>query len=222
MRQAVFCFIPLLLLLASCQTEAARHIPLPEEPDLVEEFFPYTLLDFQGKAEGEAVPSWVDLWLSGGARLLEATDTHEGSYVFVIHNEGTNFAALQQWSASFSPDLDFPRFAVQRVRQRLLLGVTHPDVAYGAFFHALLRSVSDTNWFGAVKEDSFWLVRDPLPEGLAIPETNWEFIILLTIPKADFEFQLRTLFQSVTPNPRLTRDQLNAVNRVKETFFVRF
>jgi len=209
----------LILSIASCQTEADRQIPLPEDSILIEEFFPYTLLDFQGKAEGANIPGWVDLWLSGGVRLVEAADAHEASYVFVIHNEGANFAALQQWADSFSPDLDFPRFAVQRVRQRLLSGIPHPDVAYGDFFQSLLRSVSNTNWIGAVKKDVFWFVRDPDRDSA---ETNWEFLILVTIAKTEFQLQLRTLFQSIAPDPRLTREQLLAVNRVKDSFFVGF
>jgi len=48
---------------------------------------------------------------------------------------------------------------------------------------------------------------------------TWEFLILVTINKSIFAAQVEELFENIKPNPRPSREQTNAANRVKDRFF---
>ena len=228
-KTPLFAIPTLLLFIASCATESDRRTqPAEDLPGIMEVRRPFAITDFKNKAEGQAMPDWVDRWLEGGISAVEALDLHEGRRVFVSRNEGSNFNALRQWAEWFLPELDFPRLAAARIEARFLSGVSRPDTEYGAFFVALIRAASDASWAGAVKEEYFWIRRNFYPVENAFPETgeaprlveeDWEFLILVTIDEALFASQLDTVFRSVRPSPQPTRDQLAAASRVKDHFF---
>ena len=172
------------------------------------------------------MPEWAERWLEAGISEVEAMYAYQDRFVFISRSEGTNFNALAQWVEWFSPELDFPRLAAARIEARFLSGVSNPDNVYGAFFEALIRTASDAPWTGAVREDDFWIRRKFYPaeddiagEALPLVEEDWNFLILVTIDKTLFASQLAAVFRNVNPSPRLTREQNNATNRVKDRFF---
>jgi len=232
LRLLISLLIVPLLSFSSCASDADRRDPtLDEFHEITQIFRPFMILDFKNKAEGQGMPEWVDHWLEGGISALEALGAYEGRLVFISRNEGTNFNALTQWAEWFSSELDFPRLAAARIESRFLSGVSRPDNVYGAFFVNLIRAASDARWAGAVKEDYFWIRRKFYPVEDDITETggavtlvdeDWEFLILVTIEKTSFAYQLDAVFRSIRPNPQPTRDQIAAVNRVKDNFFYGF
>ena len=231
MNKIVLSAIPALLLLSACVSEADRHIQAPPEtPEVLEIPRLFTIIDFKNKAEGQSMPEWVNHWLEGGERAVEALGIYEGRHVFISQSAGGNFNALTQWAAWFSTELDFPRLAAARIESRFLSGVSHPDHVYGPFFVTLIRAASDAPWTGAVKEDHFWIHRKfyPVEDEYDFPEANdatplleedWKFLILVTIDEALFASQLDAVFRSIQPTPPPTRDQVSAANRVIERFF---
>jgi hypothetical protein len=178
-------------------------------------------MDYKGMANGEIMPEWVSLYLEGGVRAVETLEIYQDYHVFVSRLEGNNFNAMNHWIEGFSPELDFPRLASARIESRFLLTAPLPDSAYGAFFVALIRAASDALWDGALKEDDFWILKKPGPEESEEKEI-YEFLILVTIRKTVFVSQFDAVFRSVRPSPPPTRDQLAAINRVKERFYAEF
>ena len=165
---------------------------------------------------------------------METLEFYEDRFVFISRNEGSNFNALTNWAEGFLPDLDFPRLAAARIQARFSSGVPHPDYEYGAFFVTLVRTASDAQWTGAIKEDDFWIRRKylPAPEETFDEDDNpdaslqereaWEFLILVTIEKELFASQLEEVFENIRPSPQPTKDQTAAISRVKERVFEGF
>ena len=207
----------MLLLFGSCRSEADRLVvEPPRSPEPERNTLPYTITDYKNKILGVAIPEWVDLWLHSGVYFMENQDAFRDRYVFVAKNEANNFNALNLWKDGFSAELDFPRLAAARIEERLSYAVVDPDQSYGAFYEALIRAASDFPWAGAVREEDFWTLRQ-------FQETqNWEFLILVTIEKSLFAFQLNSIIQTINPNPTPTRDQRTTINRVKERFLEGF
>ena len=232
MKKILFPVIPALILFIACASDADRRDPAFDDAYKITEVLrPFAIIDFKNKAEGQSMPDWVDLWLEGGLRAIEALDAHEGRHVFISRNEGNNFNALTQWAEWFSPELDFPRLAATRIEARFLSGVSRPDNVYGAFFLSLIRAASDAPWPGAVKEGHFWIRRKFYPvendvmetdETANLVEEDWEFFILVTIDRTIFAAQLEAVFRSISPIPQPTRDQIAAASRVKDNFFYGF
>jgi len=246
-KMPLFFVIPALLLLTSCTMLANRRVHRPDAaPPVAQAPRPFTVTDFRDRDSGYEMPEWVALWLEGGVQAVETLEAHEGRHVFVSRNQGSSLNALHQWAQWFTPELDFPRLAAARIEERFLSGVSRPDNVYGSFFVSLIRMASDAQWTGAVREDDFWLHRRFYPaenngDEFAAPQNSfadggfffdgflfsplpeieevWEFLILVSIDRDLFASQLDTVFRSVSPNPPPTRDQVNAANRVIDTFF---
>jgi len=236
-------------LLASCAGRPAKRVlTFSEMPDAARTPGLSVITDYRDKANGGTIPEWVELWLDSGVHEVEALEAYQNRYVFVAKNEGNNFNALSQWLKGFSADLDFPRLAAARIEARFGAGVPFPDDEYGTFYETIIRGASDTLWNGAVREDDFWIrqkrlvIRDEegapselnpeegqgdasagnLSADSPYDEETWEFLILVTIEKNLFASQLNGLFKSVNPSPPPSKDQISAVNRVKDHFFEGF
>jgi hypothetical protein len=214
----MFVFSTVFAALISCAGKpGARNVIVAPDTSPVEEKS-FQIENFKGKDEGGEIPLWVSLCLNGNIRELESFEQYQDYHVFTGRHEGPNFTALSHWVNGFTPDLDFPRLAAARIESRFLSANPLPDEAYGAFFVTLIRAVSDAPWTGAFREDDFWIFkRYDEPE-----EEAYEFFVLVKISKPDFASQFDTIFRSVRPSPQPTREQMNAVNRVKERFYEGF
>jgi len=221
--------IAALLLFTACAGQPVNQtVSSPKTPGTPEKQDFYIVSDYKNKARGGAIPEWVRRWQEEGIRGVEALDSYKGEFVFISRNEGNNFNALTQWAEGFNTELDFPRLASARIGARFLSGVPFPDEEYGNFFEALIRAASDAPWKSAIRKDDFWLRR----KQITLEETNfgsenqtkeiWEYLILVTIEKPLFSSQLTEVFLSADPNPRLTKEQNTAVNRVKDRFYEGF
>ena len=224
MNKTMLYILIVLSLFSSCVSKKAVPLfklppPAPSAPVIPRE---YSILDYKNKSRGEAMPSWVDAWLSSGLKGVETLNSFQSRFVFVQRNEGNNFNALQLWRDNFSSELDFPRLAASRVQERFSRNVSYPDVEYGAYFEAVVRAASDAPWSGAAREDDFWLRKKYLRTEDEPEEEKWEFLILVTVEKQGFITQIGTVFNSIAPNPTLTAEQISAVDRVKDRFFEGF
>jgi len=185
-------------------------------------------MDHKNKSNRGSIPDWVSLYLDEGVRGVETLDAYQDRHVFISRNEGNNFSALNQWTKGFLPELDFPRLAAVRIEKRFGSGVPFPDQEYGSFYEELIRASSDAPWIGAVREDDFWVLKKVFfPEEEAAPGLSreseiWEFFILVTMEKKLFVSQLNTIFRTIEPKPRPTKEQTAAAARVRERFFTGF
>ena len=186
----------------------------------------WEILDYRDKASGGDIPLWLSYYLDRGIPAVERLREFEAYYVFVSMNSGANLAALEQWNAGFSPDLDFARLAAARIEKRFFEAATaYPDDEYGSFFIALIRSASDALWEGAVRGSDFWLLRnysDADADGAAVSQESYDYFILVKVEKNRLVPQIRALLQNVQPEEPLSANQTAAVNRVRERFFEGF
>jgi hypothetical protein len=192
----------------------------------------WNIVDYKDKAVGGQIPPWVSAWLegNGGAEAraesraesrAEALEEYQDRRVFIAANSGTHFNALSQWQEGFSPELDFARLAAIRIERRFLGAARkYPDDEYGSFFQTLIRAASDAEWRGCVREDAFWVKREyPGADGVQTDRESWDFLILVTVEKDTLAAQINALIQNTKPEFPITRDQAQAVNRVREQFF---
>jgi hypothetical protein len=217
-------------LLVSCAGKPDRPVVPPPDIPGTQEPLEYTIVDHKNFSGGKDIPEWVSLWLKQGVNRVEALDAFRGRYAFIQRSEGHNFNALRLWNDGFSPALDFPRLAAARVEKRLCSNVFNPFDEYGAFYEAVIRSVADAQWTGAVREDDFWILKKLTSEALAAESAGreaedreiWEFFILVTIEKTAFASRLDQIFKNVNLDPSPSRAQAAAVERVKSHFFEGF
>jgi hypothetical protein len=193
----------------------------------------YHLTDYKTRAEGGAVPIWVEYYLEGNIAALEALEEYQDRYAFIARSRGTNSRALEQWLRGFSVELDFARLAAMRIEKRFTqAALGFPDTVFGRYFEALIRAVSDASWEGAVREDDFWLKgfyqgvqgaqgTDGNTAGNEGGE-SYDFMILVTVDKTLLASRIQSLLFEVKPQAPMSRDQLAAVERLRERFFEGF
>lgn len=184
----------------------------------------YHLTDYKTRAEGKAFPRWVEYYLGGNIAALETTEEYQDRYVFVARSRGANFRALEQWLRGFSVELDFARLAAARIEKRFTQAASgFPDTVFGRYFEALIRAASDASWEGGRREDDFWMKGFYQgADGSAAGGESYEFLILVTVDKTLLASQIQPLLSGVNPQAPVSRDQLAAVDRVRERFFEGF
>jgi len=218
MKRITFPAALALLLSISCVGGPGRMVLNPAEQSwLIEE--PYIITEHKNSAAGTEMPDWVIAYIDGGLAEVENLTDYQGRFVFIARNEGSNFTAMNHWLEGFSQELDYPRLAAARIEARFFSAAPLPDQEYGAFYEELVRTASDYPWTGAARGEDFWIRKNYLPTEEQDERETWEFMVLLTTDKTLFYYQLETVYRNVKPIPAPTKDQLNAINRVKDRFF---
>jgi hypothetical protein len=215
-------FAAFLALFFACAGEPGRQSEIRAEPEEAGVNEPvYHLTDYKTRAAGGAFPVWVAYYLDGGIPAVESMEEYANRYAFVAHSRGTNFRALEQWVRGFLVGLDFARLAAVRIEERFTLAASgFPDAVFGRYFEALIRAASDASWEGAVKEDDFWLKGYyQEADGNGNGGESYDFMILVTIDKAQLASQIRPLLAGVKPQTPVPANQLAAANRVRDSFF---
>jgi hypothetical protein len=210
-----------MFLLFACAA-APREAPIPISPPLpVEEKPVFHIIDYKDKDSGQNIPDWAARFIDEGLPGVEALPRFEGRYVFIDINSGTNFNALSQWSSGFSIPQDFPRIVSARVLARFTgIHSGSPDQEYGYYFESTVKAAADMGYSEARREEDFWLLKRTLPEDAADAGREiYDFYILVTIEKNLFTPQLDRVLLRATEDLNLSRDQLAAANRLRETFY---
>jgi hypothetical protein len=198
----------------------------PEQRKLLEQ-----IVESQNGSAGFFLPEWVSLFLEGGIQRVEALDAYKNKYVFIGENTGNNFNALRQWADRYTAAQDFPMLVVRRVEQRLIAPASlYPDDEYGDYFAALIRAVSNAEYPGALKEESFWIRRriyadvenDQDNEPRQIADERYEFFVLISMEKDPLQARIRELMADVKTAVAPTRNQTAAIQRIQQTFFEGF
>ena len=186
-----------------------------------------------GSTEAE-IPEWVNSYFSGEARRIENLNQYRGKYVFIGENWGENLSALQQWAGNFTVLHDLPRLVATRVERRFVTSAyLYPDDEYGQYYENLIKKVSDGEFPGAVKEQTFWVKRE-LAEDITdddeyaesgqmdIATKLYEYLILVSIDSEILKNQLIKIMNEVNTAVPPTREQAAAINRVQQNFFEGF
>jgi hypothetical protein len=213
------------LLFSACATKPADRIILPQKQEQETEKSQdgaYTIIDWQGRAEGQDIPEWVRRFLDGGNREVETMLQYRNRYTFVAAARDSSLDALRYWSEEFSDRQDFPRLAAVRIEERLAAAAAlYPDDEYGEFFEAMVKRASDTDYYGVVRrEDSYWLLRRFYTENdEEVNNEAYDFFILVSIDRGELAARIRMLLDDPEGIRTPDRDQAAAVNRIRGNFF---
>jgi hypothetical protein len=195
-----------------------RPVELPPPPPAEVQL----IIDYQGRKEGEIVPRWIELYLAGGWRAIEASAEFYNKYVFVASNEGSHFKALDLWAREFSVRRDVPRLAASRAEDRMTGGTLYPDDEYGEFFEYFTKDIFNSV-FEASLDSVYWIQQRFFEEdGVTTNRETYRFFILITMDKPVLERELSRIMNRVKTKVPPARDQAAAINRLKENFFAGF
>jgi len=185
-------------------------------------------------SQGENIPEWVRWYVDNKVNEIEALDRFSGKYIFIGENGGSNFRALRQWATGFTVEQDLPRLITRRTERRLVSAASlYPDDEYGEFFEFLIKEVSNGEFLGAIKEQTFWLLRkvvtseetDSDIDAQPNPDTEqerYEFFVLISIDKGILQKQIQEIISRIKTKIPPTRDQTAAITKIKNTFFEGF
>jgi hypothetical protein len=230
--------ILLAILLSACASKkGVLFIPDPAQDNGQEQS---GLRDYQQILETQSgpgetgLPTWVRGYLDGGIRGIESLDAYSSKYMFVGKNRGENLTVLRQWADGFSATYDFPRLIAQRTERRLVsAAVLYPDDEYGEYFEIFIKKMSDGEYPDAHKEQTFWLkqkVKAAIEEAPAdddLPKEDvfferYEFLVLMSIDRNTLAKQIEETMADVKTKSSPTRNQTQAINKIRQTFFEGF
>ncbi|MDR3171657.1 MAG: hypothetical protein LBU17_08545 [Treponema sp.] len=224
-KQVVLALIGMLLFTA-CVSKTIESPILPEVgPQSTEGKVLYRTMDYKTKALEEDIPEWVYRYEGEGIPGIERLSEYQHKYVFVAKNTGTNFNALNQWTAGFRVTHDFARLVASRLQARLTSAAAlYPDDEYGGFFELAIKAAFDAVYYGAVKETDFWLLKEYYKEedGVTVDRETYDFLILVSVDKSRLQSQLQQILSNLTPTRPPTKDQTSAINRIKANLFNTF
>jgi hypothetical protein len=208
---------------AACFSNAGA-IKLEPEPEYIERAEISQNLDHQDREQGREIPGWVNRYISGGLRLVEELPQYQDKYVFINKASGPSLKALLQWSESFTVEQDFARLVSARIEARFAGAATgNPDEAYGRYFETLVKNSSNTAYSSAKAEERYWIKKRYFDvEGTPSGREGYDYYILITADREVLERQIRSILNRTTADPAPNRDQNNAIERLKNTFFDRF
>jgi len=183
----------------------------------------------KGGSEGDRgygnIPEWVSLYISNEINEIEALERFEGKYIFIGGNGGSNFNALQQWATGFTAENDLSGLITLRAESRLVADAAlYPDDEYGEYFEFLIKAISNGEYPGAVKEQTFWLARTVSSgetSAAAVGE-RYEFLVLVSIDRETLQRQLQRIILNIKTKVPPTKEQAAAIARIKSSFFEGF
>jgi hypothetical protein len=204
----------------------------PREPSRI--FDTWEIIESQNGKELKDIPEWVRWYIDNEVNEIEVLERFSGKYMFFGKNGGSNFSVLQQWANSFTVEQDLPRLITQRVERRLVFSASlYPDDEYGEYFEFLIREISNGEFLGAVKEQTFWLKRivvnsaedDDSIDTQSNPDTGqeqYEFFVLISVDKETLQRQIQGIITNIKTKIPPTKAQAVAVAKIKDTFFEGF
>ena len=171
----------------------------------------------------EYLPAWLFVYIEGGIEAVEKLDSYNNKYVFIGINEGINFTALGKWAENISAVYDFPLLAAERTGNRMILTASqYPDDEYGTFYETMIKNAYNNEYPGAVKEDSHWIRIWSEDENSHEYMEKYIFFVLITIDKIAMQVIIRDMITKTIDTVNLSRNQRNAVNRLRQNFFEGF
>jgi hypothetical protein len=232
------------ILFAACAGQQKKVIFRPDTANNPQElprpFDPWEVIETQnsrdsGKDQGsEDIPEWVRRYIANEANEIELLDRFSGKYIFIGENGGSNFNILQQWANGFTVEQDLPRLITRRVERRLVSSASlYPDDEYGEYFEFLIREISNEEFGGAVKEQTFWIKRkvissekgDDITDDQPNPDTEqerYEFLVLISVDKVMLQRQIQGIMTNIKTKIPATKAQAAAIAKIKNTFFEGF
>jgi hypothetical protein len=237
MRRALILLLVVLLTACASKKNKIMFIPDPAQNNLQEQTgLPeyHQIIESENGTGESGLPAWVRGYLDGGVRGIESLDAYSSKYAFVGRSRGENLNVLRQWADGFTATQDLPRLIAQRTERRLVTAaVLYPDDEYGEYFERLIKVTSDGEYPGALKEQTFWLKQkvkaaseedafdDDLPQVDVFFE-RYEFLVLMSIDRETLRKQIEEIMAGIKTKASPTRNQTQAINKIRQNFFEGF
>jgi hypothetical protein len=218
--------LAVVLLLFSCsilEPVVPPESPIPASIPPQRQIPDLRIQDYKNRDAGAALAPWLRSYLNNGIAAVESLDAYRSSYLFVAQVRSTNARVVNQWIRNFSPEHDFSRLAVDRIRARLERDLSlGPDEYYGPNYEKAVRAAYKTSFFGARRQDDTWVLGTDLQSAGEASPVYWGFI-LLSIPRDTLEIQINEVHKGIENSGRkATKDQNSAFQEVRDHFFVQF
>ena len=226
------------ILFTSCVGQDKKVIFRPDAANTPQEpakpFDSWEIINSQNGQGSAGIPEWVRWYIDNETNEIEALDRFSGKYIFIGENGGGNFSALQQWANGYTVEQDLPRLITRRAERRLVSSASlYPDDEYGEYYEFLIRDISNGEYSGAVKEQTFWLKRKIIysaeTDGNANTQSKpdaaqerYEFLVLISVDKETLQKQIQGIMTKIKTKIIPTKEQAAAVARIKNTFFEGF
>ena len=123
---------------------------------------------------------------------------------------------------------------VHRAERRFVTGAAlYPDDEYGEYFMTAIRGIANGEYPGAVKEDIFWVRREPVAppvpdnafddvqESGTVKE-RFEFLVLVSIDAQTLQNRVLGIMDEAKVGIRPTREQAAAIANIRQNFFEGF
>jgi hypothetical protein len=226
--------LSLILFLFSCGSQnVPNSFPVPDSGinKKNETFVTGNIINTKNGAAG-LMPAWLRSFIDGGIEAVETLETYSNKYVFIGIYEGENITALNKLMEYYTVTQDFPILAAARIEKRMYLTASlYPDDEYGQFYEVMMHNAYSTLYTGAEKEDVFWIKTKSENGDTGEPSENYVFFLLITIEKRAMQSIIRNMIAKTnaavttagnTIESRMTANQTNSVNRLRNTFFEGF
>jgi hypothetical protein len=220
-------FLLYILIVFSCATQKKSAVfPVPDkDQNKSENSVEIANITDSRDMEGEPyLPDWLSAFLGGGIEEAERIEAYAGRYLFIAGNQGVNFAALDKWADNYSVELDFPMLAAARIDRRMNVSNTvYPDEEYGIFYETFVKKAYGGEYYGAVKEDTYWIKTRITGGGeyAALSEV-YNFYVLISIDTAAMQAAVYNLFTQAIDTAAPAGAQAVTINRLRQNFFEGF
>ncbi|GHU41451.1 hypothetical protein FACS1894190_09560 [Spirochaetia bacterium] len=178
------------------------------------------IVETQNNAEA---PSWVTEYFFNDLQTIDRT---RDDYVFIAEETSSNLKVLLQWEKNFFVEQDIRQLVFMRVYNRFIDNIRiSPDEQYGIFFERVLKQTANVFWPDAQQIESFWaIVEYPRDSAQAGSVNFYKLLILNTIPKKTVQAELQSIMNGIqfAKKERPDKDQMIAINRIKNNFFDNF
>jgi hypothetical protein len=236
MRRVLICLLVVLLTACASKKNNVLFKPDPDQNNQQEQtgLSEHRQIIESENGPGESgLPAWVRSYLDGGVRGIESLDVYSAKYMFVGKSRGENLYVLRQWAEAFTATQDLPGLIAQRTERRLVTAaVLYPDDEYGEYFERLIKKMSDEEYPGALKEQTFWIkqkvkvvsdepaIDDELPKDVFLE--RYEFLVLMSIDREILRRQVEEIMGGIKTKSSPTRSQTQAINKIRQNFFEGF
>jgi hypothetical protein len=226
---AAACFL-IVLILSSCAGQSPpNYFPVPDS-GIIKNTEVFVIGNIIETKNGDAglMPVWLRSFLDEGIEAVEKLDAYSDKYVFVAINEGENITAQNKWTEYYTITHDFSLLAAARIEQRMYLTASlYPDDEFGPFYEAMMLNAYNTIYYGAEKEDTYWVRTGSENETANGSSGNYVFFILITIEKRSMQSIIRNMIAKTDAAVTMAGINMNpnqntSVTRLRNTFFEGF
>ncbi|MDR3123455.1 MAG: hypothetical protein LBU16_06720 [Treponema sp.] len=210
--------VPLIgaFLITACSSDPKVPVALDPAPAYQEKNTITEIIDYEND-----MPEWVTRYIDAGLAGIEALPEYANRHVFVSVQEGASLEPLRLWEAGFSVERDFPRLVSARIQKRFIAGGSgNPGEAYGRYFEAVIKNVSDAAFEGASRESSFWIKKRIFEDdGVSPAGEVYEYLIIASIDRETLRRQINMLLITTRPDKPPTKEQSAAAMRLRLNFY---